>query len=42
MESVLQGERSLLMQFPMKLTVAVLFIKFVRGNKGSLIRTLVA
>ena len=34
-ECVLQGERSLLMQFPMKLTVAVLFlIEFVIGNKG--------
>ena len=30
-ECVLQGERSLLMQFPMKLTVAILFlIEFVR------------
>ena len=43
MECVLQGERSVLMQFSMKLTVAVLFLlrsnKFVRnkGPEGSLI-----
>ena len=34
-ECVLQGERSLLMQFSMKLTVAVLFLLSLLGNKGS-------